>query len=171
MLHLGCDISHKINTEKHRERKKKKASHALHSTTPIWAVQQSISQSCRFVPLGPDFPAAPNSFNRRDTPVNYLAKMQLKKKKKTPNHITQVPESWDYNINQGGFKPSSWWIHLQRQDLAFWQLIILFNIFPQLFSVDLSMVWIPLMFTLFSLQVPGVRDVVRMYWLFWLDLT
>lgn len=53
--------------------------------------------------------------------------------KKKVAHITQAPESLDYNINQG-ILPFLVMDFLPAPQPAFWQLIISLNIFRRLFS-------------------------------------
>lgn len=69
------------------------------------------------------------------TPVTSLSinptKMQSKKKKKIA-HITQAPESLDYDINRG-ILPFLGMDFLPVSQPAFWQLIISLNIFQWLF--------------------------------------
>lgn len=68
------------------------------------------------------------------TPVTSLSINPAKKQsKKKTAHITQAPESLDYNINRG-ILPFLVMDFLPVSQPAFWQLIISLNIFRWLFS-------------------------------------
>lgn len=70
----------------------------------------------RFPLLGPDFPTAPNKLSFLWQACQLIQSKSSQRKK--VSHITQAPESSDYNINHG-FYPSLWWILCQLHSLPF----------------------------------------------------